>query len=83
MIEKEALTIIFGLKKFHQYLFGKRFTFQTDHKPLTILFGPKRGIPVLAASRLQIWSIQPAAYQYDIEYRPSHVEKSRTSGGRV
>lgn len=71
MTEKEALTIKFGLKKFHQYLFGRGFTLQTDHKPLAFLFGPKRGIPVLAASRLQRWSIQLAAYQYDIEYQPS------------
>ena len=71
MIEKEDLAIIFSLKKFHQYLLGRRFKLQTDHKPLAFLFGPKRGIPVLAASRLQRWSIQLAAYQYDIEYRPS------------
>ena len=47
MIEKEALAIVFGIKKFHQYLFG--FTLVTDHKPLTLLLGPKRGIPVLAS----------------------------------
>ena len=44
---------------------------QTDHKPLAFLFGPKRGSPVLAASRLQRWSIQLAACQYNIEYRQS------------
>lgn len=44
----------------------------TDHKLLTYILGPKRGIPVLAASRLQRWSIQLAAYTYDIEYRASH-----------
>ena len=43
----------------------------TDHKPLTYILGPKRGIPVLAASRLQRWSIQLSAYTYDIEYRAS------------
>ena len=71
MIEKEALTMVFGIKTFHQYLFGRRFTLFTDHRPLTVLLGPKRGIPVLAASRLQRWSIQLSAYQYDIEYRAS------------
>lgn len=67
MIEKEALAIVFGIKKFHQYLYGRRFSLLTDHRPLTLLLGPKRGIPVLAASRLQRWAIQLPAYQYDIE----------------
>ena len=44
----------------------------TDHKPLTYILGPKRGIPVLAASRLQRWSILLVAYTYDIEYSASH-----------
>lgn len=68
-IEKEALAIIFGIQKFHQYLYGRRFTLLTDHKPLTTILGPKKGIPVLAASRLQRWAIQLSAYQFDIKFR--------------
>ena len=69
MIEKEALAIVFGIKKFHQYLYGRRFILLTDHKPLTLILGPKKGIPVLAASRIQRWAIQLSAYQFDIKYR--------------
>ena len=34
-MDKEALALIFGIKKFHQFLYGRTFTIVTDHKPLT------------------------------------------------
>ena len=71
MIGRESLAIVFGIKKFHQYLFVRRFSLLTDHKPLTLLLGLRRGIPVVAASRLQRCAIQLSAYQYDNEYRAS------------
>lgn len=33
-IQKEALSIIFALRKFHQFLYGRKFILVTDHKPL-------------------------------------------------
>ena len=36
-IEKETLACVFGVKRFHSYLFGHRFTLITDHKPLLTL----------------------------------------------
>ena len=56
-LEKEALSLVFGVKKFHQYLYGRKFTLITDHKPLTAIFGSKKGIPTLAAARLQRWPL--------------------------
>ena len=69
-IEKEALSLIFGVKKFHQYVFGRKFTLITDHKPLTTILGPKHGIPSLAAARLQRWALILAAHSYEIEFPP-------------
>ena len=49
-VEKEALSLIFGVRHFHAYLYGRSFTIVTDHKPLTAILGPKKGIPPLAAA---------------------------------
>ena len=51
-LEKEGLAIIFGVKKFHNYIYGTHFTIQSDHKPLSSLFSEIKGIPVMAYSRI-------------------------------
>lgn len=67
-VEKEALAIVFGVKKCNQYLYGRRFTLCTDHKPLISIFGPKKGLPVFAASRLQRYALFLSGYIFDIKY---------------
>lgn len=62
-LEKEALAIIFGLKTFHQYLFGKHCTIEIDHKTLLGLLGESKGIPQ------QRWVLILAAYEYTLEYK--------------
>ena len=46
--EKEALSLGFGIKKFHKYLYGREFVLETDHKPLTTILGSHQGILPLA-----------------------------------
>ena len=49
----------------HIYLYGRHFTLITDHKSLTTILGPKKGIPPMAAARLQCWAVCLSAYSYD------------------
>ncbi|XP_061705627.1 uncharacterized protein K02A2.6-like [Cydia pomonella] len=67
-IHREALSIVFGIKKFHTYLYGRQFTLRTDHRPLVSIFGSKADIPATAAGRLIRWALLLSGYQYDIEY---------------
>ena len=69
-IEKEALSLVYGIKKFHAYLYGRMFTLVTDHKPLLTVLGPKNGIPPMAAAQLQSWALLLSAYNYSIEFKP-------------
>ena len=61
-IEKEALSLIYGVKKFHQYLYGRKFCLVTDNKPLLAILGTKKGVPSLAAARMQRWALLLSAY---------------------
>jgi len=63
------LAIIFALKKFHQFLYGRHFILVTDHKPLLALFNPGKATPALAANRLARWALLLSQYDYSIEYR--------------
>ncbi|GFS28089.1 transposon Tf2-9 polyprotein [Elysia marginata] len=44
-LDKEALSIIFGVTKFHKYIYGRQVTIYTDHKPLLGLFGEHKQLP--------------------------------------
>ena len=41
-LEKEFLAIVFGCKHFHQYLYGRNFELETDHRPLEHIFQDSR-----------------------------------------
>jgi transposase InsO family protein len=69
-LEKEALAIVFAVKRFHQYLFGNHFILYSDHKPLESLLNESAPIPQMASSRIQRWALTLSAYNYTIQHRP-------------
>ena len=52
-LDKEALAIVFVVKKFHQFLFGCHFKIYREHKPLLGLLNPERATSLMASSRMQ------------------------------
>ena len=37
-LERECLVTIWGMEKFHYFLYGKEFTLETDQKPLVLIY---------------------------------------------
>ena len=79
-VEKEALSLVFGVKQFHNYLYGRNFTLVTDDKPLTTILGPKKCIPPLVVARLQRWAIILSAYT---QFRPTQAHANADGLSRL
>ena len=69
VLDKEALAVICGVKKFHCYLYGRSFIIQCDHKPLEKLLHEKNKLSHMAAPRIKRWSLDLSAYDYSWKYR--------------
>ena len=68
-IDREAVAIVWSLKRLSVYLRGRKFTVRTDHEPLKHLFSPTARAPEMVTSRRQRWAIFLSEFDYDIEYR--------------
>ena len=60
------LAVVFGLRRFHTYMFGRQTTVLTDHKPLEII--TKKPIES-APKRIQAMMLKIQMYDTDIKYQ--------------
>lgn len=67
-VHREALAVVFSVKKFHKYIYGKEFTIRSDCQALREIFSSKN-VPPVAAARLQRWSVFLSMYRYKMEYK--------------
>lgn len=66
-IEKELFAVLFGCKRFHQYIYGRHIIIESDHKPLeSIMRKPLASVP----PRLQRMILQLQKYNFTIVHRP-------------
>ena len=69
-IEREAFAIVFVVTRLKQFLHGRRFTLQTDHKPLKYLFAPDKEIPKTTSARITRWAIALMGFDFELKYTP-------------
>lgn len=62
VIELECLALVWGITKFHIYLYGKEFLVETDHCPLIYMNKSK-----IANSRIMRWVIALQPYRFQIK----------------
>ena len=62
VIERECLALVFGVRKFQKYLYGKEFTIFTDHAPLTHIQTKK-----IESARIMRWAMFLQSYRYRIQ----------------
>jgi len=68
--EREALSIVWCVKRLSKFLLGNKFKIITDHKALKFIFDLKHDCGSIQASRLHRWAITLSAYDYDIIHKP-------------
>ncbi|XP_065316799.1 uncharacterized protein LOC135925419 [Gordionus sp. m RMFG-2023] len=67
--EREALAIMFAIKRFQEYLIGAKFTITKDHKPLVHIFTKGLKDNTTMSLRLQKWNITLGGYDFNIKYK--------------
>ena len=82
-LEKEAIAIIFGIQKFHNYLYGRKFIIHPDHKPLMYILNAAKSIPTMASPRVIHWSLMLSAYSYELRYRPGKQQANADALSRL
>lgn len=82
-IDREAYAIIYGVRKFYQYVYGRKFTLVTDNKPISQIFAPTKGLPLMSATRMQHYAIFLGSFDYDIQVKKSKENANADAMSRL
>ena len=70
IIEREAFAIVFVVTRLKQFLLGRKFTLQTDHKSFKYLFAPDEETPKTASARITRLAVALMAFDIELKYTP-------------
>lgn len=78
VIEKELLAIHWGINYFKPYLYGRKFTVVTDHRPLVSLFTHKNPSSKMTRIRMDL-----ADYDFNIVYKQGKMNTNADALSRI
>ena len=80
---EKGLACVFGIRRFHSYLFWHRFELITDHKPLLGLLKEDQATSQHASARIKRWSLFLAAYEYTSTFRNTQAHANADALSRL
>lgn len=77
-VEKELIAIIYALRLFRPFIYGRRCTIVTDHQALVWIMNNKN-----PASRLFRWKLELSEYDFDIIHKPGIMNANADALSRI
>lgn len=74
-LHREALAIVFAVKKLHKYILGYKVTIYTDCNALESILSKEKNLDTVINSRLIRWILFLQNYDLEIKFRPSKYTK--------
>ncbi|GFR73033.1 transposon Ty3-G Gag-Pol polyprotein [Elysia marginata] len=68
--EREMIAVVYGVEKFHMYLYGSKLTVTTDHKPLLGMVNSSKP----CSTRFERWRLRLMPYEFNLRYSPGKDE---------
>ena len=62
-VEREALALIFGVERFHQYVYGKKFKLYSDAKAIVFIYGNTNH---KSPARIERWGLRLLPYDFEL-----------------
>ena len=76
--ERECLAIVYCVKYFRPYVYGRHFTINTNHSPLRWLQSVKD-----SCDRLLRWSLKLQQYDFTVVHRPGRAQRNADVVSRI
>ena len=72
-IEREAYAVVWCAQRLRQFLLGRKFLIESDHRPLEFIFGNKPDASRRISQRVARWALSLAQFDFQVKYVPGRL----------